>query len=66
MKNVRFVGLDVHAKTIAVGVAEASGEVRSLGVIPNSFESVNRLIKKLGKPGQLKVCYEAGPTASWQ
>jgi transposase len=62
MKNVRFIGLDVHAKTIAVGVAEPSGEVRSLGVIPNSAESVNRLIKKVGKPGQLKVCYEAGPT----
>lgn len=62
MKNVRFVGLDVHAQTIAVGVAEKDGEVRSLGVIPNSAESVNRLIKKLGKPGELKVCYEAGPT----
>lgn len=62
MKNVRFIGLDVHAQTIAVAVAEANGEVRSLGVIPNSSESVNRLIKKLGKPGQLKVCYEAGPT----
>src|SRR5580692_610182 len=29
MKNVRFVGLDVHAQTIAVAVAEADGEVRS-------------------------------------
>jgi hypothetical protein len=31
----RFVGLDVHAETIAVAVAEKDGEVRSLGVIPN-------------------------------
>jgi transposase len=62
MRNVRFVGLDVHAQTIAVAVAEASGEVRSLGVVPNSAESVSRLIKKLGKPEQLRVCYEAGPT----
>jgi hypothetical protein len=43
-------------------VAEAGGEVRSLGVVPNSAESVSRLIKKLGKPEQLRVCYEAGPT----
>ena len=31
----RFVGLDVHADTIAVAVAEKDGEARSLGTIPN-------------------------------
>jgi transposase len=62
VRNVRFVGLDVHAQTIAVAVAEAGGEVRSLGVVPNSAEALSRLIRKLGKPEQLRVCYEAGPT----
>ena len=62
MKNVRFVGLDVHAQTIAVAVAETGGEVRSLGVVPNNPESVSKLFRKLGKPEQLRVCYEAGPT----
>jgi len=34
MKNkVRFLGLDVHAETIAVAIAEPDGEVRSLGTI---------------------------------
>ena len=58
----RFVGLDVHAETIAVAVAEPGrGEVRSLGIIPNDPASVRKLIQKLGKKN-LKTCYEAGPT----
>jgi len=47
MCKLRFVGLDVHADTIAVAVAEAGGEVRSLGIIPKRLESVRRLIGKL-------------------
>jgi len=62
MKKVRFLGLDVHAETIAVAIAEPDGEVRSLGFIPNREESVRKLIKKLGPPEQLQACYEAGPT----
>lgn len=62
MKNLLFVGLDVHAQTIAVAVAEPGGEVRSLGVIANRIEAVRKLLKQLGRPEQLRVCYEAGPT----
>jgi len=62
MRSVRFVGLDVHADSIAVAVAESGGEVRSLGVIPNRPEAVRRLVKRLGLVGPLRVCYEAGPT----
>src|SRR5437016_2356642 len=41
-KDSRFVGLDVHAETIAVAVAESGGEVRSLGTIPNAREAAKK------------------------
>lgn len=62
MSKIRCVGLDVHADTIAVAVAEPGGEVSSLGTIPNRPESVRKIIGKLGPVAKLKCCYEAGPT----
>ena len=61
-EKLRFLGLDVHAETIAVAVAEPNGEVRSLGTIANREDSVRKFIKKLGSPEQVRACYEAGPT----
>lgn len=61
-KGIRFVGLDVHAQTITVAVAEQNGEVRSLGATANRPDALLKLLKKLGPAGQLRVCYEAGPT----
>ena len=62
MSKIRFIGLDVHADTIAAAVAEPDGEVRPLGIIPNRLESIRKLVAKLGPVNQLKACYEAGPT----
>jgi transposase len=59
-----FVGLDVHKKTIAVAMVEASAgaEVRFYGTIANTPETVRRLCSKLSQDGQkLHFCYEAGP-----
>jgi transposase len=61
-KVTRFVGLDVHAETIAVAVSEGRKQVRAVGTIPNRPEAVRRLLGKLGKANELRVCYEAGPT----
>jgi transposase len=61
-EKARFLGLDVHAETIAVAIAERDGAVRRLGTIANRAESIRKLVKKLGPVEQLKACYEAGPT----
>ena len=54
-EKLRFLGLDVHAETIAAAIAEPDGKVRSLGTIPNRLESVRKLLKKLG-PGREVAC----------
>ena len=38
MPELRFVGLDVHAETIAVTVTESAGEIRNLGGTSNRAE----------------------------
>ncbi len=56
-EKLRFLGLDVHAETIAVAVAEPDGEVRSLGTIPNREDSIRKFIRKLGSSEHLRACY---------
>jgi len=59
-RTIYRLGFDAQA--IALAVARSGGEVRSLGTIRNRAASVARLVNKLGKPEQLRACYEAGPT----
>ena len=61
-KSIRYLGLDVHADTIAVAVCEGRGEARSLGTIPNRPEAIRKLVKRLEPVSTLRGCYEAGPT----
>lgn len=61
--SMKFVGLDVHAESIQVGVADQGREQgRSWGMIEYRPEAVRKLMQRLGPPQQLLVCYEAGPT----
>jgi transposase len=60
---IKYVGLDVHKEKIAVAIAEEGrGEPRYWGVIPHKVEDIKKLVRKLGNPEMLRVCYEAGPT----
>lgn len=64
MKDVqKFVGLDVSKETIAVAIADAGrAEPRFHGTIQNKPEAIRKLMKKLGNPENLQICYEAGAT----
>jgi len=60
MSEITFIGLDVHARSVAAGVLDgASGEVRSCTAPPRSAE----LVAWLQRQGEsLSVAHEAGPT----
>jgi transposase len=60
MDEGSWVGLDLHARSVVVGVIDGvSGEVRSLRVPPGNDGTVAWL-KTLPPP--VRVVYEAGPT----
>jgi transposase len=61
--NTKFVGLDVSKEKIAVAIADQGREKpRYFGMIKHTPEAIRKLVKKLGDPTKLKLCYEAGPT----
>jgi transposase len=61
-KIMRYVGMDVHAETIAIAVVEEDGTERVVGPIANRPEAIRTCLRKLGRAEELHCCYEAGPT----
>ena len=64
-KAILHIGLDVHAQTITIAVAEGAGEARLYGTISSDLHSVDKFLAKLRKAhpdATLRWCYEAGPT----
>ena len=64
-KAIIHIGLDVHAQTIAIAIAEGSAEPRHYGSITSDLHAVDKVLAKLQKAhpeAELKFCYEAGPT----
>jgi len=59
----RFLGLDVHADSITVAVAEEGrDEARYVGRYPNDLTRLLKVFDRLGGRGSLRCAYEAGPT----
>lgn len=56
-----FVGLDVHAESTAVAIAEAGRTApRFVGTVGPKLAELTKALGKLGAPGSLCVLYEAG------
>jgi hypothetical protein len=59
------VGLDVHAQSVSIALAEQAGEVRHYGSVSSCLSTLEKTMCRIRKahPGaELRVCYEAGPT----
>jgi transposase len=59
-----YIGLDVHKNSISPASAAADpGEpARSLGRLPHDIPRLLRFLSSFGAPGEVRICYEAGPT----
>ncbi len=61
--DIRYVGLDVHADTFSVAVADSGQDsVSYIGKYPHRIETVLKVLRRLGPAEQIRVAYEAGPT----
>jgi transposase len=60
--STAFVGLDAHAESTAIGVAELGRAApRFVGTVSGKFTELSKALAKLGEPSKLLVVYEAGP-----
>lgn len=63
-KRVKYVGLDVHKKTISMSIADEGrdGEVRYYGIIPNDMKALDKILRKIiSQKAEPRCVYEAGP-----
>ena len=56
-----YLGMDVSKKVIVVAVLGEDDRSPQVERIANEEGEVRRLVGRLGDPGRLRACYEAGP-----
>ena len=65
-QELLYVGLDVHAQSISLAVAEAGkAEARHYGAISGDLRALEKALVRIKQAHEgctLKVCYEAGPS----
>jgi len=56
-----YIGLDAHAESTAIAVAEAgSAAPRFIGTVGAKFSELSKALGKLGESESLRIVYEAG------
>jgi hypothetical protein len=62
--KLRYVGLDVHAGSIVIAIAESGGRLPAevWKTLPYNPPRLLEELRRLGPLSALRVCYEAGPT----
>jgi hypothetical protein len=61
-RGLVHLGMDVSRGSISLAVLHPDRDVAVVDKIASEAESVRRLVKRVGRPGGLWACYEAGPT----
>jgi transposase len=64
MNTVKFIGMDVHKKTITIAIADQGrqNQPRIYGTIANDLDALNKFCRKMVSTStQLHFVYEAGP-----
>jgi transposase len=59
-KSIIWLGLDVHARTIAIARLDGGATTPTTTEIPNDPKIVRRTFGRLVKEGDVRCCYEAG------
>src|SRR5215470_10102029 len=63
MKNLKYIGMDVHTATISVAVRDAAGKLIMESVIETKTSTILQFIQ--GLRGDLYVTFEQGTWAAW-
>ena len=53
-KKLLYVGLDVHAQTVSIAVAESGGEVRKQGAVSSGLETLEKTMCRIRKARLLR------------
>jgi transposase len=64
MNTVKFIGMDVHKKTITIAIADEGRQTqpRLYGTISNDLDALNKFCRKMVSTStQIHFVYEAGP-----
>ena len=60
MKNIAYVGIDYHLKSLTIAViVEGQNQFHDVITMNNEYKLITKYMKKLAKDFEIKACYEA-------